>query len=575
LMHLHSAEKANLNLPDFPKNIQMVSKRLQITLRALAATTICFSAACSYVQPSKEEANRLLQGKTIADADALLKRSKHLSNTGEVAAVYQIRAAEIAWNMLDTDGGNVKDISDLSESKKHAIRVLRKATEELSSNFVGLKYQAVKQFSHAGFSYQINAATLPKIGVTSLGNLTAAKPASEVRHRLCKQWHTEDGVGAPLASKWKRPTEAKISRVVSSRGYMSSLTAVLSFNGAKKSGAIRSASLIGYDPTYISKIQLGKTEYPLAGDFTATMVDQTSDIHEFRLALKGLIHPGEIDAKLISLEPYDPNRIPVLFVHGLNSHPLMWRDIINDLRADPKLRGRYQFMIFYYPTAWPISYSSMRLRQELAAWEAAVGTPKKMVLVGHSMGGLLSRMQVINPERKIWNETFGKNSEALYTKLPKNHLSKQMLLFSPNPDIGRVVYICTPQRGSRLADLSITSWFIKILKLPSTITGTLIDIPGNIIQQGKLNSVAELSPTNPLFKALDQSSIQVPHHSIIGDRGKGDTPNSSDGVVAYWSSHLNSARSEKIVPAGHGAFDHPQAINELRRILLLNAGIKE
>ncbi|NJM38630.1 MAG: alpha/beta hydrolase, partial [Akkermansiaceae bacterium] len=69
--------------------------------------------------------------------------------------------------------------------------------------------------------------------------------------------------------------------------------------------------------------------------------------------------------------------------------------------------------------------------------------------------------------------------------------------------------------------------------------------------------------------------IGVPHHSIIGDRGKGDTPNSSDGVVAYWSSHLNSAASEKIVPAGHGAFDHPEAITELRRILLLNAGIKE
>ncbi len=532
----------------------------------------CVITSCSYVSPPQKEENLLLQSKTLADADTLLKKSKHLTKNAEVAAVYQLRAAEIAWNLLDTDGGRIKAISNLGESQKQAIRVLEKATEELSENFVFSKYQAVKQFNHAGFSYQINAEGALIPGVHSLGDITALKPSSKVRRRLCNQWHTTDGIGVPMASKWKRPTDPKVSRFVSSRSYMNSFTAVLSFDKAIKPNAARAASLVGYDPSYISKVKLGQTEYPLAADFTATMVDQTSDIHEFRLALKGLIHPGEIDAKLISLERYDPNRIPVLFVHGLNSHPLMWRNVINDLRSDPNLRERYQFMIFYYPTAWPISYSSMRLRQELAAWEATVGTPKKMVLVGHSMGGLLSRMQVIQPERKIWDETFGKSSDKLYEKLPESHLSKQMLLFSPNPNIGREVYICTPQRGSSLADLSMTSWFIKILKLPSTITGALIDIPGNIIQQGKLNSVAGLSPTNTLFKALDQIPINVPHHSIIGDRGKGNTPNSSDGVVAYWSSHLASSESEKIVPAGHGAFNHPEAIKELRRILLLNAG---
>ncbi|NJM38982.1 MAG: alpha/beta hydrolase, partial [Akkermansiaceae bacterium] len=364
----------------------MNPQRLKIRLGALACAIICSMASCSYVSPPKEEASALHQSTTIEDANALLKRSKQLTKNNEVAAVYQLRAAEIAWNLLDTDGGRVKNISNLNESQKQAIQVLKTAAEELAENFVDSKYQPVKEFNHAGFSYQINAAAASQTGVHTLDNLTAIKPVSEVRHRLCNQWHTTDGIGAPLASKWKRPTDPKVARFVSSRSYMNSFTAVLSFDKTKKSGAPKSASLVGYDPSYISKIQLGQTEYPLAADFTSTMVDQTSDIHEFRLALKGLIHPGEIDAKLISLEHYDPNRIPVLFVHGLNSHPLMWRNVINNLRADPKLRGRYQFMIFYYPTAWPISYSSLRLRQELAAWEATVGTPKKMVLVGHSMG---------------------------------------------------------------------------------------------------------------------------------------------------------------------------------------------
>ena len=84
-----------------------------------------------------------------------------------------------------------------------------------------------------------------------------------------------------------------------------------------------------------------------------------------------------------------------------------------------------------------------------------------------------------------------------------------------------------------------------------------------------------LSPTNPLYKALDRIPIAIPHHTIIGDRGKGDTPNSSDGVVPYSSSHLAGAESEVIVPDGHGGFKHPLAIQELRRILLLHAGVKE
>jgi len=60
---------------------------------------------------------------------------------------------------------------------------------------------------------------------------------------------------------------------------------------------------------------------------------------------------------------------------------------------------------------------------------------------------------------------------------------------------------------------------------------------------------------------------RIPYHSIIGDRGRGDTPNSSDGVVPYWSSHLDGAESEQIVPSGHPAHRDPQAIAEMVRIL--------
>jgi hypothetical protein len=544
------------------------------TIRLTAALAVSLLVSCGTYLPVAEQSNTELRGNSLANADNLLKKAGRISTNPEAATVYQMRAAEIAWGQLDTGGGEVKNISQLPENQQHALRILTTATEGVSMNFVGPSAQPEKQFSYAGFSYRINAGLAPKPGVYPLAHLESAKPAREIKRTLCKNWHTDTGAGAPFAPVWKRPTDPKVQRFVSQRGYLEPITAVLNFDAPVKPGAVRAASLTGYDPTYVSRVKLGRTEYPLAADFTAPIVEQTADINEFKLALTGLIHPGVLDSKLILLEPFDPARIPVLLVHGLNSHPRMWRDVINDLRADPKLRGRYQFMIFYYPTGWPIAYSAMRLREELTALESQFGHPKKMVLVGHSMGGLLSRMQVISPGRKIWDTRLGKDADKLYAKLPADHLLKRMAFFTADPNISREIYICTPQRGSGLADLSLTSWFIKILKLPSTITGALIDMPKNLFTQGTFNSVAGLSPKNPLYTVLDQVPIQVPHHSIIGDRGKGDTPNSSDGVVPYWSSHLKSAQSEVIVPDSHGAYDDPQAILELRRILLINAGIK-
>ena len=69
----------------------------------------------------------------------------------------------------------------------------------------------------------------------------------------------------------------------------------------------------------------------------------------------------------------------------------------------------------------------------------------------------------------------------------------------------------------------------------------------------------------------------MPYHSIMGDRGKGGNkdhtkPVSSDGVVPYWSSHLDGAQSELVVPSAHPAHQNSQAIAEVRRILREQAG---
>jgi hypothetical protein len=117
---------------------------------------------------------------------------------------------------------------------------------------------------------------------------------------------------------------------------------------------------------------------------------------------------------------------------------------------------------------------------------------------------------------------------------------------------------------------------IRLISLPVDIVSTATTSLGSSIalitgNSGRMpTSIDGLAPKNPLYKILDSRPIQVPHHSIIGDRGKGDTPNSSDGVVEYWSSHLKSAKSEKIVPGPHGACEMPETLDELRRILHLH-----
>jgi hypothetical protein len=517
-----------------------------------------------------------LQGTKLADADALLKRADRLTLEPEAAAVCSLRAGEIAWDFLDTNGGSVSDVKALPPEQQHALKVLATATENLAPHFTGSNYQPEKTFTHEGYSYRVDASRVKAKGAFPLAKLVSVRPAREVPRKLCRNWHSEDGAGAAFSPQWSTPGDPRMKRFVSSsRGFLEPITGVLSFDAPAKKGGVRTSSLIGYDPTMVSRVRLGATDYPLAADFTAPIVEQTHDIQELRIALQGLILPDVLDAKLIMLEPYNPRRIPVVLVHGLSSHPRMWKDVINDLRADPQLRGRYQFMVFYYPTGWPISYSSMRLREELAALEQQVGKPKNMVLVGHSMGGLLARMQVISPGDLIWDTQLEENADRLDRKLPADHLFRRMLRFKADSDITREIYICTPHRGSSLADLSLTNWFVKIFSLPTRITGAILDIPGMIIEPAKMTSVKGLSPTNPLYKALDQLPISVPHHTIVGDRGKGDTPNSSDGVVRYGSSSLASAESEVIVPDGHGGFKHPLAIQELRRILLLHAGVNE
>ena len=534
------------------------------------AVTVGLIPACVTVPREDAGAEVSLQKTGLPQAELLLRQAARMDDDSDAAAVFRMRAAEIAWGELSGRSGNVKKVESLPMEEQQALKILARSAEELAPIFVGKGKERERNFTYAGRSYRIEAARDATPSVHAPAKLVSVRPAREVPRKLMDNWFEEAGAGAPLSPKWYQTTGSGIERFVPPRGYIEPLTAVLAFSGPAKPGGPRLATLTAYDPTAVSRVRLGNAEYPLAADFTAPIVDRTRDISELRLALAGLFRPDASDASLVMLQPYDSKRIPVVLVHGLNSHPRMWRNVVNDLNAHPDLRGKFQFWVFQYPSGWPISYSSMRLREELAALSRVVGPQKNMVFVGHSMGGLLSRMQVISPGRTLWDEVLGEEANKIYATMPANHIVRRSLIFQSNPQIGRVVFICVPHRGSGLADMTFAGMFNSLIRLPGRVVTAVSDLPEAVIKNRPVTSIAGLSPSNPLFTALEKTPIEVPHHSIIGDRGRGDSPNSSDGVVPFSSSHLASAESELIVPGPHGSYDKPQTIDELERILQLH-----
>lgn len=217
----------------------------------------------------------------------------------------------------------------------------------------------------------------------------------------------------------------------------------------------------------------------------------------------------------------------------------------------------------------------MRLREELVKVRQHYPRAKDYVLVGHSMGGLLSQMQVTSFDRNDWDIIGKDKAQTFFSRVTPGSIMHKSTIFEANPHVGRVVFICTPHRGSKMASGGLGSLAIKLIALPanlaSQITSSLGDSIAILTGDSKRlpTSVSGLSPTNPMLKVLDRQRMTAPYHSIIGDRGKGDTPNSSDGVVAYWSSSVKGAQSELIVPGPHGACELPETLNELRRILHL------
>jgi len=380
---------------------------------------------------------------------------------------------------------------------------------------------------------------------------------------------TRAGLGAPVVAVGREVNKDARVNFSLPRVYYG-VTAIARFDG-------RRCVLSFEDPLAVENVQVNGHSYALAADFTVPLAVLLASANQKKFELPRLLNPGKYaeTARISRLQPYDPNKAVVLVIHGLMDSPATWTPMLNRLRGDADIRRNYQFWFYSYPSGYPYPYSASILRRELDAAEKRFPLRKPMVVIGHSMGGCISRLLITDTGEKLWLELFNKPPEQTALSPGAREIFTEALIFRHRPEIGRVIFISAPLRGSDLASNWIGRIGSSLVKAPST----LLSVGNSVINSDDLklkhipNSVDTLAPNNRFVKAINTIPITpgIPYHTIMGDRGKGDAPNSSDGVVPYWSSHMEGAQSELIVPSGHPAHQNPQAIEEVRRILKLNA----
>src|SRR5215468_454927 len=401
--------------------------------------------------------------------------------------------------------------------------------------------------------------------------------ALKIGGKFFQTYSTVSGLGAPIAVVGRTETRHFRQQYKYRRVY-APITAIVRFSG-------RQAHLEFIDPLDTERITLNKHVFPLAADFHASTALLIARERPERLGLSRVLNPGAYadTAILCRLQPFDPARTPVIFVHGLQETGVSWAPMIDSLRDDPWIREHYQFWYFSYPSGYPYPYAAALFRQDLGGIKRAFPNHKRVVLIGHSMGGLICRLMVTDTGDKIWRDFFATPPAKTPLASDTRKLLEEALIFNHRPDVQRVIFISTPHRGSDLASNWIGRIGASLVRTPQLFTSTyaatkplLIADPAARPLNRMPNSVDTLEPKDRFVEAVNKLPITpgIPYHSIIGDRGRGDTPNSSDGVVPYWSSHLDGAQSELIVNSDHGAQYNLQAIREVERILKENLAAK-
>lgn len=425
---------------------------------------------------------------------------------------------------------------------------------------------------------------------------TEIVPAASLRFAGLRSVYLRDGLGADVVAVMDRATleqpaadaedaTAPYPPSVTNEPVFSEMpspatTALLRFDGDSLQDVLATdrAVLAGYDPYRQSSVQIQGRQVPLSANFTAGYGLWLARADFARQSLRSLVGRarGIVHPHIYLMQPYDPDRRIVLMLHGLASSPEAWVNVANEVLGDQTLREHYQVWQVYYPTNVPVLLNHRAIRDAVAKTLRhfdpcgdAVAS-HDMVLVGHSMGGVIARLMISSSGGRLWDALMDETPPARRAELEHNRaMLDSYLRFEPMAPVGRAIFIAAPHQGTPKAGSGIARMLSKLVRLPPALMSRFSEVL-SALGKPLPNSIDNLQDTDPFVRAAAGLPVspRVPYHSIIAERDhRGPLAESDDGLVPYRSAHLSGAASEKIVASGHSVQETAQAILELRRIL--------
>lgn len=415
-------------------------------------------------------------------------------------------------------------------------------------------------------------------------------PAASLSFAGLRNQYRRDGLGAEMvAVTRKRVVNSKSDEQPWSETPFPAISMVIRFPGRTLEDVLntQTAIITGHDPYRTSSVRMGRDEVPLAANFTSGYGLWLARSGFARQSLLTLIGKGEVleSPHVYMLQPYDPNRKVLVMLHGLASSPEAWINVANEVLGDEKLRNQYQIWQVYYPTNHPISLNQKALRESLEATlrhfdpDGTAAASQDMVLLGHSMGGVISRLLVTNTGDQLRDTLLDEFQISRKRQRLARAQVDPYLKFEAMPQVSRAIFVAAPHRGTPFAENRLSRWASKLISLPLSVADRLTELTKVVVDPNSaspvaltrgFNSIDNLSNQDPFIRASAELPIdpRVQYHSIIGN----NTPKlslqaSNDGVVPYQSSHLAGADSELVLPSWHSVQETPDAIIEIRRIL--------
>ncbi|MFC5741535.1 esterase/lipase family protein [Dyella tabacisoli] len=442
------------------------------------------------------------------------------------------------------------------------------------------------QTSLAGWTILRPQSDVERAGLA--GVPTELIPASSLRFKGLRNVYRRDGFGSEFVTV--TPPAAPADDVPWREPECASITGALVFDGATLDEVLESkhVQLLARDPYRDETISVGARTVPLAANFTAAYGVFMARSGFASQSIRSLFgrEGGLKKPRILLMQPYDPDRLTVVMLHGLASSPEAWINVSNEVMGDENLRRNYQVWEVYYPTNAPIAVNLAGIRKALDATfkhfdpSGQARASNHVVLVGHSMGGVIARLLVSSSGDRLWSVVPERAnlSPAKQARL-REHLARY-LQFTPMPEVSRAIFLASPHRGTPVAQQRLARWIGNLIRLPANVlkeVASLSDLLKDDSTKGSLirvpNSVDNLSDTDPFIMAAADLPISaaVRYHTIVGVyKSTGPLSSSSDGVVPYSSAHLDGADSELAIPSWHSVQETPAAILELRRILRLH-----